>query len=313
MQKQKLALLFLVATLIAPKANAGFFGPDKEPLSPEQIKERMTSTPFSIDSGGVQLDIHTKSAAVGSFLVSFLVGSAIGSSGGGGTPNNAAQMQRQMQAHADIAQHTSANLQKVVTEQAAKSAGAAAAEQARTGPLPLVKQRLESALREMQANLAEAGAKPEYTLKLSQDAWTLDFSTFSSDYALSTTLSLEFRNTQADKIHYQHTCTKIHPQKLPLEAWEQDEHLAIAQGAEDLARDCYREFATALRLPLPPETANVLAAPPQKPAPATDSPPEPAPADTPATPTAPSAEASVGTTAETTTAQAEAALPAIAQ
>ena len=252
MQKQKLALLFLVAVLITPKANAGFFGPDRELLQPDQLNERMSKTPFVFKSSGVQLNIHTKSAAVGSFLVGFIVGSALGSSGGGGTPANAAQMQRQMQAHADIAQQTSANLQKVVAEQVAKGAGAAVAEQARTGPLPLVKQRLESALREIQANMVEAGAKPEYTLNLSQNEWKLDFTAFSSDYALNAVLFLEFRNTQADKIHYQQTCTKIHPKKMLLEEWEKDDHLAIAQAAEDIARDCYREFVTALKLPQSP-------------------------------------------------------------
>ncbi|MFA7293664.1 MAG: hypothetical protein WC023_15600 [Rhodocyclaceae bacterium] len=259
--------LFISTLIIATQpAHAGFFGPDVELLAPPQVAERLLAEPLVFGKAGKALEIRTKGAAVGGFLVGMILSSAMASGGGGGA-TNAAQMQRQMQANMDIAQQANVHIQGAVNQLSAEAAGAAAAELAQRGPLPLLAQSLDHALRGHQAQLvaADAEPKPSLVLSLRQTEWKLDFETFSSDYVLKTALTLELLDKRADKLHLRATCQQEYPKKMELDDWERDNHLAIAQAAEEIARGCHDEFAKALNIALadPPAPATTPLAMPE--------------------------------------------------
>jgi hypothetical protein len=277
-----LAIALLATTLLARPAAAGFFGPDVELLSPPQVGERLRAEALVFNASGAPLHIHTKGAAIGGFLVGMILSSAVAS--GGGNATNPAQMQRQMQANMDIAQRTNVEIQGAVNKLSAEAAGAGAAELAQRGPLQLLSQSLNAALLDQQTKLVAGDAEPKaaLTLKLSQIEWKLDFEAFSSDYTLKTALTLELLDRPADKLHLRNTCAYQYLKKMPLEDWERDEHLAIAQAAEEIAQRCHEEFAKALNLA---QAASAISVPPlpetgtQQPAPlseialSTDTPP----------------------------------------
>lgn len=252
--KSRFRALILIAALAVSPAHAGFFGPDNEPLTPAQISERLQREPISFSGGGTALEIRTKGAAIGGFIIGAILGSAMAS--GGSVSGNPAQMQQQMQARTEIAQQFSANFQVAASNLSAEAAAAAAAETAKRGPLPLLLQTLGGDLRERKVQLtaasadasadATAAAKPALTLKLSQTVWKLEFETFSSDYVLKTALTLELLDKAADKLHLRTICQQEYPKKAALEDWERDDHLAIAQAAEEIARLCHGQFMAAL-------------------------------------------------------------------
>lgn len=267
---RSLAIALLATTLLARPAAAGFFGPDVELLSPPQVGERLRAETLVFNASGAALHIHTKGAAIGGFLVGMILSSALAS--GGGNAGNPAQMQRQMQANMDIAQRTNVEIQGAVNKLSAEAAGAEAAELAQRGPLMPLTNSLNTALLNQQTRLVAGDAEPKaaLTLKLSQIEWKLDFEAFSSDYTLKTALTLELLDKPADKLHLRNTCAYQYTKKMPLEDWERDEHLAIAQAAEEIAQHCHEEFAKALNLvqvtsaasevPLPlPDTATQAA------------------------------------------------------
>ena len=263
--KTTLYTLFIAAAIATPPAHAGFFGPDHEPLSPVQIGERLQREPVSFAGGGKALEIRTKAAAIGGFIVGAILSSAAASGSVSGA-NNAAQMQQQMQANMQIAQQANVHIQGAVNQLSAEAAGAAAAEVAQRGPLPLLVQTLNGALREQQAQLADANAepKPALVLSVSQTEWKLDFETFSSDYVLKTALTLELLDKAADKLHLRATCQQEYPKKMELDDWERDDHLAIAQAAEEIARGCHAQFATVLNLAAANAAATPTAAGPER-------------------------------------------------
>jgi hypothetical protein len=230
-----------------------------------QIGERLQREPVSFAGGGKALEIRTKAAAIGGFIVGAILSSAAASGSVSGA-NNAAQMQQQMQANMQIAQQANVHIQGAVNQLSAEAAGAAAAEVAQRGPLPLLVQTLNGALREQQAQLADANAepKPALALRLSQTEWKLDFETFSSDYVLKTALTLELLDKAADKLHLRATCQQEYPKKMELDDWERDDHLAIAQAAEEIARGCHAQFATVLNLAAANAAATPTAAGPER-------------------------------------------------
>lgn len=281
--RHRLTIALLATTLLARPAAAGFFGPDVELLSPPQVSERLRAEALVFNAGGAALHIHTKGAAIGGFLIGMILSSAVAS--GGGNATNPAQMQRQMQANMDIAQRANVGIQGVVNNLAAEAAGAEGAELVQRGPLLRLTQSLNAALLDQQTKLVADDAEPKAALllKLSQIEWKLDFEALSSDYTLKTALTLELHDKPADKLHLRNTCAYQYPKKMPLEDWERDAHLAIAQAAEEIAQRCHAEFAKALNLaqtssatsapPLPLPDANAQAAAPSEVAPAPDLPP----------------------------------------
>lgn len=244
-----LCALLVISAIATQPARAGFFGPDDEPFTPMQIGERLQREPVIFAGSGKALEIRTKSAAIGGFLVGMILSSAMASGGAGGA-TNAAQMQRQMQANMEITQQANVHIQGAVNQLSAEAAGAVAAELAQRGPLPLLTQSLDDALRGQQARIvaADSEPKPSLTLSLRQSQWTLDFETFSSDYVLRSALLLELHDKPAGKIHLRKVCSYQYATKMPLEDWERDEHLAIAKAAEEIAQHCHQEFAEALNL-----------------------------------------------------------------
>lgn len=244
-----LTLALLATTLIARPAAAGFFGPDVELLSPPQVAERLRNEALAINASGASLGIHSKGAAIGGFFVGMVLSSAMASSAGGNA-QSAPQMQRQMQANMDIAQQANLHIQGAVRELSAAAAGAETAERAQRGPLPLLAKSLNQALLKNQTQViaGDAAPAPALQLKLLQSEWKLDFEMLSSDYSLKTALTLELLDRSADKIHLRNTCAYQYTKKMSLEDWQRDEHLAIAQAAEEIALRCHEEFARALNL-----------------------------------------------------------------
>lgn len=266
MPTKRILSSLLIAVLAVGPASAGFFGPDVELLTPQQVSVRLRAEPPTLQVEGVKLDIRTKSAAVGGFLFSFVIGSVLASSGGGGA-TNAAQLQRQMDANMQIVSMASPHMQEGIRQLAAAAAGAQAVDLAQRGPLPLIAHSIAVGLHQGQAAVSGPGAaedtpvQNDLVLKLVQRAWKLDFEAFSSDYVLDVALVLELHDRKADKIHLRHTCQRQHPTRMSLEDWERDEYLAIAQAAEDFARTCQEEFARALGFPFLASAAQIDAKP----------------------------------------------------
>lgn len=269
-----LTLALLATTLIARPAAAGFFGPDVELLSPPQVAERLRNEALTINTSGASLGIHSKGAAIGGFFVGMVLSSAMASSAGGNA-QSAAQMQRQMQANMDIAQQANSHIQGAVRELSAAAAGAETAERAQRGPLPLLAKSLNQALLENKTQVIAGNAAPAPALQLEllQQEWKLDFEMLSSDYSLKTALTLELLDKSADKIHLRNTCAYQHTKKMPMEDWQRDEHLAIAQAAEEIALRCHEEFARALNLAQATPVTSTPSAPASEVALPTDTPP----------------------------------------
>lgn len=244
-------IAFFVACLVVKPAWAGLFGPEVELLSPEIINARLHSETLLFSASGEALKVHTKGAAVGGFLVGMVLSSALASSGGSGTMN-AAQMNQQMQANMAIAQQANVGIQGVVRDSSATVAGLQTPELAQRGPLPLIMQNLNRAMIEQQVKLVvgTSGAAPALRLNLLQKEWKLDYSMMSSDYTLTSALTMELIDPKADKVHLRQSCSREYPKKMSLEAWELDKHHAVAVAAEDIAQQCYEEFSRKLDLPV---------------------------------------------------------------
>jgi len=264
--------LIILSILSVKPAQAGLFGPDNDPLNAAQIGERLRNATLALDASGKPLEIRTKGAAIGGFLVGMLLSSAM-ASGANVRAGNPAQIQQQMQANMNIAQQANLNIQSTVRQIAAETDGQAAAESARRGPLPLLMHTLNEAMRAQgtQAVAKHADPKPALVLRLTQEEWKLDFEALSSDYVLKTTLTLELLDTAADKRHLRTACAIEFARKMPLEDWEKNDHLAIALAAREIALDCHQRFALALALPADAPSLPLPEAKRSEPAPSTAS------------------------------------------
>jgi len=147
-----------------------------------------------------------------------------------------------------IAQNANVQIQGAVRDAAAKEAGRSVQDMAKQGPLPLLAKDISQYLQMQKARLAgeEVDAKPTLKLSLQQPEWKLEFSMLSSEYTLSSNLHLELLDIKADKIYLREDCKVEYAKKMPLESWEQDEYKAIAQAAEDIARQCWNNLASTL-------------------------------------------------------------------
>lgn len=101
-------------------ATAGFFGPTVEILPTDQVWTRMQEQPLAFASNAAPLEIRTKGAAVGGFILGSLLSSAAISGGGAGM-SNPAQMQQQMQANMAIAEQLNPHIQGLARDAAAKA------------------------------------------------------------------------------------------------------------------------------------------------------------------------------------------------
>ncbi|HXU92053.1 MAG TPA: hypothetical protein VFP33_00190 [Gallionella sp.] len=223
-------------------ATAGFFGPTVEILPADQVWKRMQEQPLAFTTNAAPLEIRTKGAAIGGFLIGSLLSSAAMSGGGAGV-SNPAQMQQQMQANMAVAQQLNPQIQGLARDVAAKSEARSAQDIAKQGPLPLIAPNLMKVIQERKANLvADASDGPSLKLRLSQNTWKLEFAALSSDYTLNSALHLELRDTKADKVYFQRDCGGEYGKKMPLEDWERDQSKAIAEAAQEVAQNCQVEF-----------------------------------------------------------------------
>lgn len=272
-------LLLAIAVLSQPAA-AGLFGPSTELLKGDALAAKLKSQQvvFSI-SGGV-LDIRTKSAAVGSFLVGFIVSSALasGGGGGGGMPANAQQMQKNMQAmqanmqaNTQIATAFHQNFQVAMTQIASDQAAKPKAQIAKEGPVVTVSQQLmasllqEPGIKMSLASDVQPAAPVDLQLRFSQPEWKLDFSMASSEYTLRYQIDASLYQKESDTVFYKESCKGEAPKKLVLEDWERDDFSEVALAAGDIASRCAATLTAALGLraapaaPLSPPAAPAAA------------------------------------------------------
>ena len=257
-----LVAVLLLGGAIHQPASAGFFGPTNTPLKGDALAAKLASQPLAFSTNAALLEIRTKGAAVGSFLLGFVVSSAM-ASGGGGMPGNAQQMQRSMQANADIARSFNQNLQVALTQVAATQAEKPKGQIAREGPIVVVGQQLIASIKQQPGlTLAVASADaPEKAaglqIQVTQPVWKLDFSMASSSYTLLYETAAALYEKQSDTIFFKSTCKGEFPKKMELEAWERDDFSEVAQAADAIGRQCATSLVAALGLS---QVANVPAA-----------------------------------------------------
>lgn len=245
------SLLLAIAVLSQPAA-AGFFGPSTELLKDDALAAKLRTQQVVLSAGGGVLDVRTKSAAVGSFLVGFIVSSALASGGGG--PTNAQQMQQNMQANMQIATSFNQNLQVAMTQMASDQAAKPKAQIAKEGPVIAVSQQLmasllqEPGIKMSLASAAQPAAPADLQLRVSQPEWKLDFSMASSEYTLRYQIEASLYQKESDTVFYKETCKGEAPKKLALEEWERDDFSEVALAAGDIANRCAATLTAALGL-----------------------------------------------------------------
>jgi len=263
MSKTKTTLIAAVtlASLMQP-ASAGLFGPGTEILQGPALAQMLQSQPVVVSVSGGPLDVRSKAAAVGGFLLGF-VASSVMASGGMRPGMNAQQMNQTMQANLQIATAFNQNIQSTVTRMAADQAAKSTTQVAKEGPLGPISQQLIPALAQtpglMLAPTAEGTqADPAYLqLRLTQPEWQLDFSMASNDYTLLHQIELTLYQKSTDKIFFKETCKTEYAKKMPKEDWERDDYAAVATASNELASQCADKLVAALGIGALPQTMAV--------------------------------------------------------
>lgn len=246
-------------------ASAGFFGPSTKLLSSEALTQKLQSQTLVIDISGSALDVRSKAAAVGGFLLGFIASSAMASGGGMPSGGSAQQMHQNMQANMQLATQFNQNFQTAFTSVAASQAAKPSGQAGKEGPVVLVAQQLAASLTQtpnIKAAFLTAGQKPKPTdlqLRIAQPVWLLDFSMVSSDYTLSHRIEVSVYQKESDTIFFKQECQGVAEAKKPKEEWEKDDFAAVASAALDAGNKCASKVIAALGLQ--PAKAEVLAAP----------------------------------------------------
>lgn len=240
------ATILLLAGAFSLPASAGLFGPTINILEGEALRQKLQSQPVHLSVSGSTLDIRSKAAAVGGFLLGFVASSALAS--GGMQPGQSAQ---QMQQNMQMASSFNQNLQTTVTQMAADQAVRPTSQVAKEGPAVLVRQQLAAGLlQDTSIQLGgQGGAKPgaaDLYLRVTQPVWKLDFSMASSDYTLLYQADVSLYQAAGDTIFFKTVCKSEAPTKMPLPAWEADDFSAVAAVADDLGRMCAQQVLAAL-------------------------------------------------------------------
>jgi hypothetical protein len=261
------ATVLLLATSLSFPALAGIFGPAVTSLNGDALTAKLASQPIVMSTTGGLLDVRSKSAAIGSFLVGFVVSSAL-ASGGGMPGQNAQQMQQSMQANMQIATTFNTNLQGAMTKVASDQAEKPKAQVAREGPVVLVSQQLLDSLlqqRGLRTSLAAEGKEPAATdlqLRVSQPVWKLDFSMASSNYTLLYQTDVSLYQKETDTVFFNQSCKGEVARKLPLEDWQRDDFSEVALAATEIGTRCAQPVIAALGLAsFTAQTASVAAIP----------------------------------------------------
>ena len=243
----------LLAAFSLPAA-AGMFGPSTAFLKGEELEAKLQSQPLVLVINARALEVRSKSAAVGGFLLGFIASSAMASGGGMPLNTNAQQLNQSMQANMQIATEFNKNFQTVFTAMAAKQGAEANAQLGREGPVVIVAQQLMASLLQSPAIKASPLGKADklkaadLQLLVAQPEWELDFSMASSDYALKYRIEVSVYQKEADTLYFKNTCQGIAPNKMPKDEWEKDDMAAVASAALDAGNQCARQVIAALGL-----------------------------------------------------------------
>jgi hypothetical protein len=262
--------LFLVTCLavFSIPASAGFFGPSNNLLSGDALMQKLQSQPLVVDVGGSALDVRSKSAAIGGFLLGFIASSAMASGGGMPSRTNPQQLNQSMQANMQIATEFNKNFQTAFTSLAASQAAKLSGQVGKEGPVVMVAQQLATSLAQspnIKAAFLAPNEKPKPTdlqLRITQLEWLLDFSMTSSDYTLSHRMEVSVYQKETDTIFFKQDCQGTAESKKPKEDWEKDDFAAVASAALDVGNKCALKVIAALGLqpgkeliPLTPDLA----------------------------------------------------------
>jgi len=241
------------AVTFSQPAAAGLFGPASQPLQGDALLEKLHSAPVVFKVQGNLLQIRSKGAEVGGFLLGLVAGSAMAS--GTTSPGaSAQQMNQQMQANMQIATTFSQNVNSAVISAAEAQAAKPQAQIAKEGPVIAVSQELLASLAQVpQLNIAPAGAgrsvsPADLQLTVSQPQWQLDYSMLSSDYTLRYNLSVQLYQKESDTIYFKESCQGEYGKKMPQEEWEQDEFGALQNASREIAKRCAVELQAKLGL-----------------------------------------------------------------
>ena len=246
------SVLLAIAVMTQPAAAAGFFGPSTDLLKGDALSAKLRAQPVVLSISGGVLDVRTKSAAVGSFLVGFVVSSALASGGGGAS--SAQQMQQNMQANMKIATSFHQNFQVAMTQMASDQATKPTVQIAKEGPIVTVSQKLiASLLQEPDIKLSLASAAQpalptNLQLLVSQPEWKLDYSMVSSEYTLRYQVDASLYQKESDTVFFKESCKGEASKKLALEDWELNDYSEVALAAADISTLCTQSLVAALQL-----------------------------------------------------------------
>ena len=253
-RSSRTAIAFALALAFSQSASAGLFGPSTELIQGEALAQKLQSAPLVVSVNGSPLDIRSKAAAVGGFLLGFIAGSAMAS--GPGRPGmNAQQMNQSMQANMQIASSLNQNVQTAVTNMAAAQAAKPKAQIAKEGPVvPVSQQLLASLAQAPKLQVATASdrtpaAPSDLQLRITQPVWQLDFSMASSDYTLRYQLDVSLYQKESDTIFFKEGCQGEYAEKMPREAWEENDFGALEAASLKIARQCASGLMAKLGLP----------------------------------------------------------------
>lgn len=175
------------------------------------------------------LSEKTKAQALGNFVASTVVSSAIGS---GATVGNAQQMQANMQ----IMQSFNQNLQQALPSSYKVSAGKGA-------DLALAK-KLSDYLGSKQQTTASNNN--DLSIAVNTPLWELAYVSFltSQNYALNYNLQVSVLEQKNGKLQALKTvsCANSAKEKMPLESWKAENYKAVDASAEIIVQECFNQF-----------------------------------------------------------------------
>jgi len=245
----------LACVLLSPAAHAGLFGPDIVPLSSAALKEKLHEQRIALEIKAAPLEVKSKGAAVGGFILGFIASSALGSNAGRPRPGSTMQQWAEsLQAASKIAMESGGAIASATTSvlnaQNAKSAGT----QAKEGPIALLVPQLQAAFmqaygsrwRSATEEKASQADDAKMRLDVEQSTWMVDFSMTSSDYHLRYSLGMKLTDLAAKAINRSVVCEGIFDKKMSDEDWKKDDFQAVADASKAVSERCLEKFLSEL-------------------------------------------------------------------
>jgi hypothetical protein len=248
--------LYLLACLMAcnSTAQASWFGPKTANLEGGALTEKMQAHPVVISTSSKPLEIKTKAAAVGGFVLGFVLSSAA-ASGSVRSGQSAQQLSKTMDTNLKMAMSFNRNIQELVKSTAAEQAGKSAGQVASEGPFPLVINQVIPSLlasHDIKVRLEQKDEPvPAEDLQLSfrQTEWKVDFSLTSSDYTLNYAMQVQLFQKSSNTVFFTGSCTDS-TRQMPLEDWQKDDSAALAKASLEIAQQCATQLLSKLQLKL---------------------------------------------------------------